>query len=473
MIRARSWSPLLMKETRALLPLWAAVMAALVAGTAGIRRWPSDLAVIGYIGGAFALSAHAIGHEYGYRTLPMLLAQPVSRRRLFGAKLLILGSMLGTLAAAAFFAFTWDGLRVDEAMRMVIAPMLGGVFTAPLFTMLCRSTLAGAVLGPSAPITLGTVTALVAWWTLGIDVNATFAWFLDHWVMVATIACPILAVITWHTFSRMEALEGIPSTLTLPRWMSRRTGARRPAPWRALVAKEIHLQQMTIAITLLYGVIWTIGVTLRQSTPSVIDLPLEAVLLLYCLGLTVVIGAVASAEERQQGTLEVQLLQPVSALGQWGVKCAVALGLALLLGLGLPVTLLTIFSSGPGPNLVELSLSLVVLVVMLTSSSLYISSLVSSGVKAMTWTLPAGVGASIFIQTTRSAIASGSTLPVDRAEATIVGAQVLTVLLVPVLLWFGFVNHTSGEQPWRRTLTQLGVVAMLIVTGILATGALS
>ena len=475
MTRAPSWSPLLAKEFRALLPLWVGAMATLAAASFGIRRWPSDLAVVGYVGGVFALSAHAIGHEYGHRTLPMLLAQPVSRRRLFGAKLLILGAMLATLAAAAFLAFAWDGVRSDVAWRMVIQAMAAGVVTAPLFTMLCRSTLAGAVLGPSAPMTLWVLVVLVAWRGFGIEFNDTTAWFLDRWVTIAAVACPILAALTWRTFNSLEVIDGIPTTLTLPQWMSGRVRARRSAPWRALISKEIHLQQLTIAITLVYGVIWTIGVALRQSTLPVIELPLEAVLVLYCLGLAVVVGAVASAEERQQGTLEVQLLQPVSGLGQWAVKCTVALSLALLLGFVLPVALLAIFSSRPGPGPGDMSL--VLLVIMLTSSSLYISSLVSSGVKAMTWTLPAGIGAAMFIQTTRSAIASASTrlgspVPADTAEASLVASQVLTLLLVPVLLWFGFVNHTAAEHPWRRTLAQVATLAVLMAIGVFAAGAL-
>jgi hypothetical protein len=259
--------------------------------------------------------------------------------------------------------------------------------------------------------------------------------------------------------------------------MSARAGSRRPARWRALAAKELHLQQMTIAITLLYAVIWSIGVAVRQSAPVLVELPVEAVLLMYCMGLTIVIGALASAEERQLGTLEMQLLQPVGALGQWAVKCSVALGLALVLGLVLPAILIGIFSARLGSTQVGMSIELVLLVIMLTSTSLYISSLTGSGVKAMTWSVPTGIGVAIFIQTTRNAIASASTrlgtpLPADQQEASLVAARVLTVLIVPVLLWFGFVNHTSAEHPWRRTLTQVGVVAMLIVTGIIAAGAL-
>ena len=477
MTRASSLSPLLIKETRALLPLWAGTMVALAAAFAW-RRSPSDIGVVGYVAGVLAIGAHSIGHEYGHRTLPMMLAQPAPRARLFAIKFAIVAAMLATLAITAAVVFTVDGSRVDAPAMMVILPVLGAVFLAPLFTMICRSTLAGAVLGPSLPMTVWVVTLLVAWWGFGVDGDTVTAWFVNQWVIVAALACPILAALTWQTFSRLEAVEGTPATLTLPRWMHARAGVRRAARWRALIMKEIHLQQMTIAITLFYGVIWWMGVGLQDTVPSAVALPLEAVLLLYCLGLAIVIGALASAEERQQGTLEVQLLQPVSALAQWAVKCVVALSLAVLLGAGLPVVLITVVSLNSGSNpIVGMSLTLVLLVIMLTSSSLYISSLVDSGVKAMTWSLPAGVGAAMFIQTTRTAIASassrlGNPVPADTAEASMVASQVLTLLLVPVLLWFGFINHTAAEHPWRRTLAQVATLALLMAVGVFAAGAL-
>ena len=478
MNRARSLAPLVMKEVRALLPLWAGSLVALGAAFALPRRAYSDLALVGYIAGAVSLGAHSIGHEYGHRMLPMLLAQPAPRWRLFAAKMLVVGAMLATLALASSMVFASDRFRGNDGVATVVLPLLASLFTAPLLTMVCRNTLAGAVLGVSGPMTLWVLTIIVAWWGFGVDGNAVTRWFLSRWIFIATMACPILAVLSWRAFSRIEAVEGMPVALTLPRWTSTRTRARRPAPWRALIAKELHLQQMTIAITLFYGVIWAIAVGVRNRVPSSVALPLEAVVLLYCLGLAIVIGALASAEERQQGTLEMQLLQPVNVLAQWAVKCVVALALALLLAIVLPTLLITAFAVNSGSSpIVAMSLNLVLLVIVLTSSSLFLSSLTSSAVRAMAWAVPVSIGAAIFIQTVRDAIVSVSTqlgrpVPADQTEASIVAARLLPVLVVPVLLWFGFVNHTSAEHPVRRTSMQIGVLAALIVTGIFAAGAL-
>jgi ABC-type transport system involved in multi-copper enzyme maturation permease subunit len=478
MNRAGSLAPLIVKEFRALLPLWAGTMVALGAAFALPRHGYADLALVGYVAGAVSLGAHSIGHEYGHRMLPMLLVQPAPRWRLFATKMLVVGAMLASLALPASIVFAADRFRGNDGVATVVLPMLASLFTAPLLTMVCRNTLAGAVLGVSGPMTLWVVTMIVAWWGFRVEGNTVTSWVLSRWVLIAMVACPILAVLSWRAFNRIEAVDGMPVTLTLPRWAPTRTGVRRPAAWRALIAKELHLQQMTMAITLFYGVIWAIAVGVRETVPSSAALPLEAVLLLYCLGLAVVIGALASAEERQQGTLEMQLLQPVNALAQWGVKCVVVLALAVLLGVLLPTLLITAYSATTGSTpIVRMSLNLIALVILLTSSSLFLSSLASSAVRAMAWAVPVSIGAALFIQTTQDAIVSVSTqlgkaVPADQTEASIVAARLLPLLVVPALLWFGFVNHTSAEHPPSRTSMQIGVLAALIVTGIMAAGAL-
>ena len=479
MSRTASLSPLIAKEIRAVLPLWTSTMLALAAAFVLHRRSYADIALIGYVGGVVSLGAHSIGHDYGYRTLPALLAQPASRRRLFLCKLLIVIGMLSTLAMAAAFVFGSDRFRGNDSAIVIVLPILGALLTAPLCTMLCRNTLAGAVLGVSGPMTLWVVAMLIAWWGFGIESNRVTDWFVKQWVVIAAAASPILAALTWRAFMRLEAVDGMPATLTLPRWASARSGARRRAPWRALLVKELHLQQMTIAITLFYGLIWIIAVALRQSTSSAVVLPLEAVLLMYCLGLTIVIGALASAEERQQGTLEMQLLQPLGALRQWGVKCFVTLTLALVLGFVMPAALIAMLSPASSVSSLRVSLgsNITLLVLLLTSSSLYISSLAGSGVRAMAWSLPVGIGAAIFIQTAQALIVEvsgrfGTPLPADHTEAFVLASKVVPVLAVPMLLWFGFINHTATEHPWRRTLTQVGTVAAIIATGIAVAGAL-
>ena len=57
------------------------------------------------------------------------------------------------------------------------------------------------------------------------------------------------------------------------------------------------------------------------------------------MAISLLAGSLASAEERQLGTLEWHALLPMSARTQWTVKAGMAVGVAVVLGLGLPALL--------------------------------------------------------------------------------------------------------------------------------------
>src|SRR5205085_208520 len=159
-------------------------------------------------------------------------------------------------------------------------------------------------------------------------------------------------------------------------------GARRYSPLRALAAKELHLQQLSFVVAGVNVCGWAIFLLLQRVIPSLTRIPAGAVLLLYCTGLAVMIGALASAEERHHGTLDSQLLQPTPAFQQWTVKVGVTLGLALLLGVGLPLLLIQ-FTPHEVFRTIRISADLTVVIVLVTATSLYVSSVSTSGVQAM------------------------------------------------------------------------------------------
>ena len=87
-------SAALTKEVRALLPACAAIVAALVFSSGApdaLRVW---LVMLVLTFGSITLGGLAFGHEYSYRTLTLLLAQPIDRRRTCAAKLAALLSMV-------------------------------------------------------------------------------------------------------------------------------------------------------------------------------------------------------------------------------------------------------------------------------------------------------------------------------------------------------------------------------------------
>ena len=72
-------TPLLLKEGRALAPIWLGAVVTIVAA-AGAGMLPT--ALLAFIAGSAALGVFSIGHEYAHRTLTAFLAQPLNRSRL-------------------------------------------------------------------------------------------------------------------------------------------------------------------------------------------------------------------------------------------------------------------------------------------------------------------------------------------------------------------------------------------------------
>src|SRR5438445_4674956 len=281
-----------------------------------------------------------------------------------------------------------------------------------------------------------------------------------------SLICPVVGVLGWRRFRALEATEVASPAFHLPPWLRRAPGGRRYSPLRALAAKEVHLQQLAFVVAGVNISGWAIFLLLQRYIPSLATFPVGGVLLLYCTGLAIMIGALASAEERHHGTLDSQLLQPTPALQQWIVKVGVTLGLALLLGVGLPLLLIQV-TPHEAFRAIRMSGDLAVLIVLVTASSLYLSSLSSSGVQAMAWSVPIGMAVVLFIQTGSVAlrwvtlqlagpfmadIVTGAVAPVgvDPPDVVRFVARGSLLTLAPLLLWFGFVNHTASEQSVRR-----------------------
>ena len=490
MTRTAVLSAALAKEIRALLPLWGGSIAAIAVAF----MWREDhrlllpgpvLALFVYVVGSLAIGAQSVGQEYTYRTLPMLLSQPADRRRIYLLKFVVSAVMLLTLAVLAGMTFVKAWRPESARFGVVILPVLCGLFLAPLMTMICRSTLAGMILGGTVVALTWLVTLAIAWFGFGIDTEATEQLMLGRWTLGMTVVCPVVGLLGWHRFRKLEAIDTASPALHLPRWLKNAPGARHHHPLRALAVKEVHLQQMAFVITGLHILGWAMFVLLRRYVPALATFPVGAVLLLYSAGLAIAIGALACAEERQLGTLDWQLLQPSPAWQQWIVKVGVAFGVALLCGVGLPVLLnqLTPFEGFR----IRLAADLAVLIVLLTASSIYISSLSSSGVRAMVLSLPIGMAVAYFLQIASGAlrwvtlqvagplmadVVTGAVAPlsVDPSDVVIFAARGFSLTLAPLVLWFGFVNHTSSERTARRIIEQIAWIALVMMTGIVFVG---
>lgn len=487
------------KELRALFPAWLACT--LAAGAGAFVHEPKVLAmgVFAYVAGSLALGAQSIGHEYSHRTLPMLLALPVDRRRVLLTKLAVLLPLLLVLTAIQWAAF----LNAPHMLRRAIAPepstrlllVLCAIALAPWLTMVCRSPLAGAVFAFSLPATILVAGDLIGGAIFGFGAGADVDRFKFGLVRWGTLAlCVVGAAAGWRMFTRLEALESGGPELRLPRWLRRResvdvapaVGARRHPVW-LLIKKELRVQQMTFAIAGLYVAGWTAMTLVERLSAGVAEFPIGAVTLLYFALLAMVIGALASAEERQFGTVEWQMLLPMAAWKQWAVKVGTAFALALVLGVGMPLALAALHPSGPQLDLAARGWrDLSVVVVLVTACALYVSSLSTGGVKALVVSLPVAVGVIVLISAATSAMWwmltqffsggrawASATMP-DRVAAIQVAPGAIAAIVMVILLRLALVNHRTSDRSAARISRQLASIAALLTASVLAvTGVLA
>ena len=453
-------TPGIVKEIRALLPLFAVSVAAVTLSLAAGKGTPLSLFVYGC--SALALGAQSIGQEFSFRTLPLLLSQPIDRRRLYWIKAAVLVPMLVTLGVLATFDFVNQVESEPTTVLLVFAvPILGGLMLAPWLTMICRSPLAGVVFSFGLPASLFTLTM---WIVPGPGLQ------MRVWFALLVALCAFAGVLGWQRFMRLEAIDGTGAAVQFP-WPLART-PRPGHPLRMLLLKELRLQQLTFALAAFFIVVW-LAIAVQQGLARGSALVVLDILTpLYLALLTVLIGALASAEERQYGTLEAQLLLPVAALRQWMVKVTVVFGLAILLAVALPAILGLVAEAITGRR-ESFRLEVALAVVLLTAGSLYVSSVSSSGLRAAVVSLavlPLALAIYVVVmQQLASALEAlwPDSLRLGWLHRRLEWIPTLTVeaALVALLVRFAFVNHRSAEPPSERILRQLAILVSVLCGG--------
>lgn len=468
------------KEFRALLPWWAGIVAvmAICLGLelAYLKHSPSQMGLLvvslcTYALGAICLGALSFGHEYGHRTLPCLLAQPIARKQVLIVKGVALSVLLGLLAlvgrATLEIPLSWP--TSPRTAIIFWLPLLCAVCLAPWLTLVSRGTLPGVVF----TVALAVVLFITGGW-LGVP-------YVAIWPIVGVLAV-VAAMLTWRTFVRLEVAGDRSSEFDLVPWsIARPTSTRTTVvghPAFVLVRKELRLQQVTFGLGAFITTLW-IAVSLTESlAPDRLPAGIRYVAAFVIGGLvSVLCGALASAEERQLGTADWQRLLPVTHRAQWAIKAGTALAVALLLAAALPAVLHAI---APEPLMNEGFHPMAV--VLLCVSALYVSSLSDSGIQATLATVP--------VMAAATGIAAVLFWPITAVAAPAVQAlaEWVTPLLditqpawrwryyplnagwvagVGMVLVFAGANHRTADRSRSRVLRQCAWLVALAVTTVL------
>jgi hypothetical protein len=469
--------PLVAKELRALAPWWLASVFVIGADayTRSDRLVPIGL--LTFVTGTLALGAQSIGHEYSNRTLGALLAQPYDRRRVFAAKLFVLLPLVLALGLIAWLCVTTEGVpprASSRALALFMLPPLLAVTLAPWVTMMTQSTLAGVVFTAAVPGVLWSLLNIAA---VAFEADYGSAWIRTVWIGGLLSLCAAGAVLGWHRFLHLQAVEARGIEVMMPR-IRRASRARLRHPMWMLLQKELHLQQLTLAVVLIYLTAWAafaFGTRLAGGW----DAEVSAVLnVLYFTILSLVIGSLASAQERQFGIADSQMALPVSAPRQWAVKAGTAISLAVAIGVGLPAVLNGL---APAPDSVRVfgsdAVTMAWIVVVLTTSSLYVSSLCGSAAAALVFSFPAILGAlsivSVIGWTAAQAVTASDLRLLVRGVPVEWAVRVVGLGFIAMLLTLGGRNHRITDGGTARICRQALLIAAYLSTGALVLGALA
>ena len=459
------------KELRALAPVWAAAAAAMLAPVLVRELRPLNVPV--YFLGSLVLGAMSIGHEYSHRTLGLMLTQPVSRARLLLTKLAVLAVLLIGLLLLSFVALSAGRgeAMFGDAIRWL--PALAGLFITPYLTLATRSPMAGVVF----TLAIAGVLMIVGEW-LGVakyggysaDVERFRVLFLSRMLVVLSVAG---AVMTWWTFSRLEVLDGRGTEIDFGRVAATGTASRgvtRRSPIRLLIEKELRLQQLAFVVAAIYVMVYLAAISRARGMFSHDDAGFM-LSILYALVLAVLIGSVASAEERHLRVLDAQLLVPMSASRQWLIKVAIVLGLTFVLTVALPAGLAVLFPperilwartlaslAAAGPVLAVMSVAVV---------SLYVSTLCSSALWALLLSVPSAFGVAVFVlelgEIVQRYFLDHGVRP-DRSVVQ-VSAGIVAIAVIALVLRFASVNHRYLDRSHWRTAAHAGIAAAAIAAG--------
>ena len=481
------------KEARALAPIWLGAVVTIVAGAqAGMVAG----SVLAFILGAAALGVFSIGHEYAHRTLTSLLAQPLSRSRLLMSKVVVLAPLLVLLSLVASMVLVradgierllGDGtLGTGWALAIVLLTPLLGLSVAPWLTMVFRSPMAGLVFTLAVPAALwiaGQIARAVSvdFDFVALEVGSPFEY--GPALVLTTIgvlAVSIIAIVHGRTlFFGLEALDTprdlVPATVErLPRARtaavtSHGTRGGRRGPLLLLVRKEVRLYGLAFALPALYAAGW-IAMWLAGTGAYFAGDSIDALAGMYGLFIALLVGAISVAEERALGTDSMRILQPWPFWKLSLVKLATVGVMTLLLGLAVPTALeaaLPIIGNsgavGPTwtffrfylPSPLSGSAAAILLTALVSS---YVSTLCVGGLRALFVALPLSFSlSSLYVNVLFAS---------ERLYRTVV-ASLYGRSDRP--WWYGLPTATNGDyrtvylySQWVATLAFIGFVALML-----------
>jgi hypothetical protein len=333
-----------LKDIRCQAPIWAAAVVVLTStlliepvarlGVATVALW-LFCAIIGVAG---------FGLELFHGTQVHLMAQPISRKRLWNEKLALQGAAMVLIFGLYLFVLSIGKLRPDHThgiLTSVAIETLPGFMT--LLIVAGTAPILALGLGPLLALTIRQFQG--ALWIFFLIVFGLWIVGYKSWPDNLTIgkasvtfllissACVLVLELARNRFLAFQDYAPFGGNLAISFTggkKGQRAGAarsqRRVGEIRALITKELCLQQVNLVLLAIFLVL---GFFIRGDSGWVGP---TLTMNLICLIAPLLIGAAAIAEERRLGINTWHLTLPPSRKKQWFIKLVVCTALTLIVG---------------------------------------------------------------------------------------------------------------------------------------------
>ncbi|MBI3849417.1 MAG: ABC transporter permease subunit [Verrucomicrobia bacterium] len=296
------------------------------------------------------MALDSFGREMSSGTFANLLAQPVSRSRLWWTKTMALAGALVLVLGVWWLSFL--GWRSHAALNAA-KPDLGDL------AMTTGLILLTAFSGGLWTVLLFRTVAAAFWFTLLVPAGLTVAtrYFTEKFFAGANPTYAITAVLTVYSiagflwarrmFLRAQDVQwtggdiAMPAWLKLPRMFVAAKATQSRGPRLALLKKEIQLHQSQFVIAGILAFLHLGMVAARKAAGGFKDSPMMEFLTgqfwVLWVVMPLLIGCAAVAEERKLGTFESQLCLSSRRRTQFAIKFLVVLMLSCGFGVIVPL----------------------------------------------------------------------------------------------------------------------------------------
>jgi ABC-type transport system involved in multi-copper enzyme maturation permease subunit len=336
-----------MKEVRALFWPWCAVT---LLGAVNLFPFGGQFnyfnrlfSFVGFFIGMPLLAVWSFGNEFQYKTISLLLTEPVDRKQIWREKLVVMLAVV--FSACLVYYASWRPSLDRSLSGWILASgfLIAAVGAATFWTLTARSAIGGTILGGAFPYLILVFGMSYSEAAIARRSDPTEAFPILRTVFVILVSYAVLMLwLGYRKLVRFEAKGDVAShdlmtrfPSVLPRSLEQLVNWNPSGASLNLIRKEIHLLQPVWFLTLLWiGLMACVGLLrLFQIRETILGQTAAASVVIYVLLMGTLAGTVSMGEERQSGTHSWHLTLPVSLLRQWSIKLAVVLAASFICGL--------------------------------------------------------------------------------------------------------------------------------------------